>query len=34
MEECGEECEELVEYVRCGCVWLGEAWVERGGVSG
>ena len=24
-------CEELVEYVRCVCVWLGEAWVERGG---
>ena len=27
-------CEELVEYVRCVCVWLGAAWVERGGVSG
>ena len=26
-------CEELVEYVRCVCVWLGAAWVERG-VSG
>ena len=28
-------CEELVEYVRCGCVcvWLGAAWVEKG-VSG
>ena len=24
-------CEELVEYVRCLCVWLGAAWVERGG---
>ena len=24
-------CEELVEYVRCVCVWLGAAWVERGG---
>ena len=23
-------CEELVEYVRCVCVWLGAAWVERG----
>ena len=22
-------CEELVEYVRCICVWLGAAWVER-----
>ena len=21
---------ELVEYVRCVCVWLGAAWVERG----
>ena len=25
-------CEELVEYVRCICVWFGVAWVERGGV--
>ena len=24
-------CEELVEHVRCVCVWLGAAWVERGG---
>ena len=24
-------CEESVEYVRCACVWLGAAWVERGG---
>ena len=24
-------CGELVEYVRCVCVWLGAAWVERGG---
>ena len=23
-------CEELVEYVRCVCVWLGAAWVEGG----
>ena len=23
-------CEKLVEYVRCVCVWLGAAWVERG----
>ena len=23
-------CEELVEYVRCVCVWLGAAWVGRG----
>ena len=22
-------CEELVEYVRCICVWLVAAWVER-----
>ena len=22
-------CEELVEYVRCVCVWIGAAWVER-----
>ena len=22
-------CEELVEYVRCVCVWLGAAWAER-----
>ena len=21
-------CEELVEYVRCVCVWIGAAWVE------
>ena len=21
-------CEELVEYVRCVCVWLGAAWVR------
>ena len=26
-------CEELVDYVRCVCVLLGAAWVERG-VSG
>ena len=26
-------CEELVEFVRCVCVWLCVAWVERG-VSG
>ena len=26
-------CDELVEYVRWVCVWLGAAWVERG-VSG
>ena len=25
---------ECMEYVRCVCVWLGAAWVERGGVSG
>ena len=24
-------CEELVEYVRCVCVWLRTTWVERGG---
>ena len=23
-------CDELVEYVRCVCVWLGAAWVETG----
>ena len=23
-------CEELVKYVRCVCVWLGAAWVDRG----
>ena len=27
-------CEELVEYVRCVCVWLGAAWVRRGCVGG
>ena len=26
-------CEELVEYVRCVCVWLGVVWVERGRVD-
>ena len=26
----GVGCEELVEYVRCVCVWLGAALVERG----
>ena len=26
--------EELVEYVRCVCVWRGEAWVESGFGSG
>ena len=25
-------CEELVEYVRCVCVWAGAPWVESGGV--
>ena len=24
-------CEELVDYVRCVCVWLGAVLVERGG---
>ena len=27
---CFVGCEELVEYVRCVCVWLGVAWVESG----
>ena len=27
--ECGAWNEELVDYVRCVCVWLGAAWVER-----
>ena len=24
-------CDDLVEYIRCVCVWLGAALVERGG---
>ena len=23
-------CDEVVEYVRCVCIWFGAAWVERG----